>query len=43
MQFRPDSELKALVGHVEPDVERRLLNLKVRELKKAIPDISNYQ
>lgn len=41
MQFRPDSELKDLVGHVEPDVERRLLNLKRRELKNVLPNIAN--
>ena len=41
MQFRPDSELKNLVGHVEPDVERRLLNLKRRELKNVLPNIAN--
>jgi len=42
MQFRPDTELKNLVGHLEPDVERRLLNLKEREVKKVIPNIANY-
>lgn len=33
MQYRPDNELKSLVGPMEPDVERRLLNMKARELK----------
>jgi hypothetical protein len=41
MSTRNDSELQTLVGHVEPDVERRLLGSK-RDLKKALPNIANY-